>query len=119
MVLSKVVTMQFPVNSLQLINYSVASYNYYNIFLPLLNSDSQLGTEITFVKTNGVVNSNAASTPGKLFVGSQSANNIYVTAGIGNPNFNTSNFIVFNETINFIAIKLVSGVYGWFVNGAN
>ena len=57
----KEVTLSFPVNSLQIINYTISNYLYYNLYFPQITSDSQLGTEINLVKTNFAIPSTSAS----------------------------------------------------------
>ncbi len=61
MTIAKSVTLTFPVNTLQLINYTTSTYTYYNIYFPTITSDSQLGTEIIFIRSNGATLNTVAS----------------------------------------------------------
>ncbi len=51
--LTKSVTLTFPVNTTQLVGYTVSAYTYYNIYFPTITADSELGTEIIFIRSNG------------------------------------------------------------------
>ena len=117
MVLPKTVNLSFPFNSLQLINYTPANYGYYNTYLPLINADSQLGSEITFIKVNGVNTNTTSGLSGNFFLGSQSGNNIYT--GTASTTLSTATSIFFYTYIKLVAIKSSSGTYGWYVVNVN
>jgi len=116
MVQVKTITLTYPYNSLQLVNYTSATYQYYNCYLPLVNSDSQLGSEITFIKTNGVTTNTTASLSG-FFLGVQSGNSIFT--GTASTTLTTTTSIFFYTYVKFVAIKNISGTYGWYVVNVN
>ncbi len=62
--LDKSVTLTFPVNTTQLIGYTTSTYTYYNIYFPTITSDSQLGTEIIFIRSNSASLNSSASSSG-------------------------------------------------------
>lgn len=111
MVLSASINMTFPCNTLQLVNYVISNYTYYNVFLPNITADSQLGTVITMVKVNGAGNSTTPATGsvGLFYLGVQGSNVFFNTGLTPLTNWPVS---VSNT---FIAIKNSSGTYGWLV----
>jgi hypothetical protein len=116
MPIAKIGYLTFPVKYLQLINYTPASYSYFNLYLPLITSDSQLGTEILFVKGNGVGSNTAPSsgTTGLLYISVQSGNNLYTPNGTLNS-LGTGSSVYFYCSCRVIAIKDTGGVYAWYV----
>ncbi len=74
--LDKSVTLTFPVNTTQLISYTVSTYVYYNIYFPNITSTSQLGTEIIFIRSNSATLNTTASSSG-LYIGRSGTNLIY------------------------------------------
>ncbi len=113
MTLTKSVTLTFPVNTLQLIGYSTSTYTYYNIYFPNISTDSEIGTEIIFIRTNGATLNTSASSSG-LYIGRQGTNLIYnlssssvqISSGI---NYVSNTQIYYK----FIAFKTTGGQYGW------
>ena len=117
---NKTVTLTFPVNSLQVLNFTPANYGYYNIYLPLVNADTQLGTEITFVKCNSVVMTSTVSqiTPAnQLWIGCQSGNTLWGQSGTSNAL--TATNLIFYTSAKIVAIKNSSGSYGWYITNLN
>jgi hypothetical protein len=114
MVSSKSVVLTFPVNTTQMVNYVVANYYSYNIFFPLINSTSQLGTEIIILLLRSYTLSTAPNVLNNLYIGAQTGNLIYnmtsgivqISAGINYVNSNQSYY-------KFVAFQTVSGQYGW------
>ena len=113
MVLTKGVTLSFPCNTLQLINYSTATYVAYDILLPNITSDSQLGTEITLIKTNAATINTVANTSG-LYIGRQGSNVIYNFTSGASQITTSLNYVSTTATYyKFMAIKNQSSVYAW------
>jgi hypothetical protein len=114
MVSAKTITLTLPVNSLQMVNYTVANYTSYNIYFPLINSASQLGTEIIFLLLRNYTLATAPNSANNLYIGAQSGNLIYnsssgfvqITTGINYINSNQSYY-------KFISFQTTSGQYGW------
>ncbi len=113
MTITKSVSLSFPVNTLQLINYTTSTYTYYNIYFPTITSDSQLGTEIIFIRSNGATLNTVASSA-NLYIGRQSTNLIYNLSS-GSVQISTGINYVSNTQIyyKFVAFKTTSGQYGW------
>ncbi len=113
MTLTKSLTLSFPCNTLQLIGYTVSTYSYYNVYFPNIVSDSQLGTELIFIKTNGAT-LNTTPSSSNLYIGRQGTNLIYnlssssvqISSGI---NYVSNTQIYYK----FIAFKTTGGQYGW------
>ncbi len=76
MTITKSVTLSFPTNTLQLIGYTTSTYTYYNIYFPNITVDSELGTEIIFIRSNSATLNSTASSSG-LYIGRQGTNLIY------------------------------------------
>ena len=113
MVLSKSTNLSFPCNTLQLINYSTSLYVAYDIYLPNITSDSQLGTEITFIKTNSATINTVANSSG-LYIGRQGSNVIYNFASGASQITTSLNYVSTTATYyKFIAVKNQSSVYAW------
>jgi hypothetical protein len=109
----KEVTLSFPVNSLQIINYTISNYLYYNLYFPQITSDSQLGTEINLVKTNFAQPNTTASSgnSGLLYIGTQGSN-VFYSSNVLSP---LSYYVMNSNTCyaKFIAMKHKNGTYGW------
>ncbi len=112
MTLTKSLTLRFPCNTLQLIGYTVSSYSYYNVYFPNITVDSELGTEIIFIRTNGA-SLNTVASSSNLYIGRQGTNLIYnlssgvqISSGI---NYISNTQIYYK----FIAFKTTGGQYGW------
>jgi hypothetical protein len=113
MTITKSISLSFPVNTLQLIGYTVSTYTYYNIYFPNINSDSQLGTEIIFLRTNSATLNTSASSSG-LYIGRQGTNLIYNLSS-GSVQISSGINYVSNTQIyyKFISFKTISSQYGW------
>ncbi len=111
--LDKSVTLSFPVNTTQLIGYTVSTYVYYNIYFPTITADSQLGTEIIFIRSNGATLNTTASSS-NLYIGRQGTNLIYNLSS-GSVQISTGINYVSNTQIyyKFVAFKTTSNQYGW------
>jgi hypothetical protein len=113
MTITKTVTLTLPVNTAQMLNYTVSTYTYYNIYFPNITSDSQLGSEIIFIRSNSATLNTVASSSG-LYIGRQGTNLIYnlssnsvqISSGI---NYVSNTQIYYK----FLAFKTTSGQYGW------
>ena len=114
MVVAKNVTLTFPLNSLQVINYTTANYFSYNVTLPAITADSQMGTEITFIKVTPVTTSTTTNTNGQFFLGPSSGQLIYSGTG-SSTTLNTANYVFFYTYVKLVAIRFNPGVYGWYV----
>ncbi len=113
MTISKSLTLTFPVNTTQLVGYTVSTYTYYNVYFPNITSDSQIGTEIIFIRTNGASLNTVSSSSG-LYIGRQGANLIYNLSS-GAVQISTGINYISNTQIyyKFIAFKTTGGQYGW------
>ncbi len=113
MTITKSISLSFPVNSLQLIGYTISYYSYYNIYFPNITTDSQLGTEIIFIRTNSATLNTSPSSSG-LYIGRQGTNLIYNLSS-GSPQISSGINYVSNTQIyyKFIAFKTNGGQYGW------
>ncbi len=113
MTITKSVTLTFPINTLQLINYTTSTYTYYNIYFPTITSDSQLGTEIIFIRSNGATLNTTASSS-NLYIGRGGSNLIYNLSS-GSVQISSGINYVSNTQIyyKFIAFKTTGGQYGW------
>ncbi len=113
MTLTKTLTLTLPLNTLQLINYTVSTYTYYNVYLPNITTDSQTGTEIIFLRTNGATLNTVASSSG-LYIGRQGTNLIYNLSSSA-VQISTGINYVSNTQIyyKFVAFKTTGGQYGW------
>ena len=114
MVVGKTVNLTFPVNSLQVINYTVVNYAYYNLYLPLVNADTQMGTEITVLKVNGVGTATAANSTNQFFLAPASGNLIYSGTG-SSTTINSASYVSFFTYVKLIAMRTGPGVYGWYI----
>ncbi len=112
MTITKSVTLTFPCNTLQLIGYTVSYYSYYNIYFPNIVSDSQLGAELIFIRSNSATLNTSASSSG-LYIGRQGTNLIYNLSS--SVQISTGINYVSNTQIyyKFIAFKTTSNQYGW------
>ncbi len=113
MTLTKSVTLTFPVNTLQLVAYTVSYYTYYNIYFPNITSSSQLGAEMIFIRSNNATLNTTASSSG-LYIGRQGTNLIYNLSS-GSVQISTGINYVSNTQIyyKFIAFQTTGGQYGW------
>ncbi len=113
MTITKSVTLTLPVNTLQLINYTISTYTYYNVYLPNITTDSQIGTEIIFIRTNGATLNTVASSS-NLYIGRQGTNLIYNLSS-GSVQISSGINYVSNTQIyyKFVAFKTTGGQYGW------
>ncbi len=113
MTITKSVTLTFPVNTLQLINYTTSTYTYYNIYFPNITSDSQLGTEIIFIRSNSA-SLNTTASSANLYIGRQGTNLIYNLSS-GSVQISSGINYVSNTQIyyKFVAFKTTGGTYGW------
>ncbi len=113
MTITKSVTLTLPVNTLQLINYTISTYTYYNVYLPNITTDSQIGTELIFIRTNGATLNTTASSS-NLYIGRQGSNLIYNLSS-GSVQISSGINYVSNTQIyyKFVAFKTTSGTYGW------
>jgi hypothetical protein len=113
MTITKSVTLTFPVNTTQLVGYTVATYTYYNIFFPTITTDSQLGTEIIFIRSNGATLNTVSSSSG-LYIGRGGTNLIYNLSS-GAVQISTGINYVSNTQIyyKFVAFKTTGSQYGW------
>ncbi len=113
MTLTKTLTLTLPLNTLQLINYTTSSYTYYNVYLPNITTDSQIGTELIFIRTNGATLNTTASSS-NLYIGRQGTNLIYNVSS-GSVQISSGINYVSNTQIyyKFIAFKTTGGQYGW------
>ncbi len=113
MTITKSVTLSFPTNTMQLINYITSYYSYYNIYFPNITLDSELGTEIIFIRSNGATLNTSASSSG-LYIGRQGTNLIYNLSS-GSVQIGTGINYISNTQIyyKFIAFKTTGGQYGW------
>ncbi len=113
MTLTKSVTLSFPCNTMQLIGYTTSTYTYYNIYFPNITVDSELGTEIIFIRSNGATLNTSASSSG-LYIGRQGTNLIYNLSS-GSPQISTGINYVSNTQIyyKFIAFKTIGSQYAW------
>ncbi len=113
MTISKSVTLTFPVNTTQLVGYTVSTYTYYNLFFPNITSDTQLGTEIIFIRSNGASLNTVSSSSG-LYIGRQGTNLIYNLSS-GAVQISSGINYVSNTQIyyKFVAFKTTSSQYGW------
>ncbi len=113
MTITKSVTLTLPVNTAQMLNYTVSTYTYYNIYFPNITTDSQLGTEIIFIRSNGATLNTTASSSG-LYMGRQGTNLIYNLSS-GAVQISTGINYVSNTQIyyKFVAFKTTGGQYGW------
>ncbi len=111
--LDKSVTLTFPVNTTQLISYTVSTYTYYNIYFPTITSTSQLGTEIIFIRLNSSTLNTTASSSG-LYIGRGGSNLIYNISS-GSVQISTGINYVSNTQIyyKFVAFQTTGGQYGW------
>ncbi len=113
MTITKSVTLTLPVNTAQMLNYTVSTYTYYNIYFPNITTDSQLGSEIIFIRSNGATLNTTASSSG-LYLGRQGTNLIYNLSS-GAVQISTGINYVSNTQIyyKFVAFKTTGGQYGW------
>ncbi len=113
MTISKSLTLTFPVNTTQLVGYTVSTYTYYNVYFPNITADSQIGTEIIFIRTNGASLNTVASSSG-LYIGRQGTNLIYNLSS-GAVQISTGINYISNTQIyyKFVAFKTTSNQYGW------
>ncbi len=113
MTITKSVTLTLPVNTAQMLNYTVSTYTYYNIYFPNITNDSQLGSEIIFIRSNGATLNTTASSSG-LYIGRQGTNLIYNLSS-GAVQISTGINYISNTQIyyKFIAFKTTGGQYGW------
>ena len=113
MTITKSVTLTFPVNTTQLVGYTVSLYTYYNIYFPNITADSQIGTEIIFIRSNGASLNTVASSSG-LYIGRQGTNLIYNLSS-GAVQISTGINYISNTQIyyKFVAFKTTGGQYGW------
>ncbi len=113
MTITKSVTLTFPVNTTIMINYTVSTYTYYNFYLPNIINDTQTGTEIIFIRSNGATLNTVANSSG-LYIGRQGTNLIYNLSS-GAVQISTGINYVSNTQIyyKFVAFKTTSGQYGW------
>ncbi len=113
MTLTKTLTLTLPLNTLQLINYTVSTYTYYNVYLPNITTDSQTGSEVIFLRTNGASLNTVASSSG-LYIGRQGTNVIYNLSSSA-VQISTGLNYVSNTQIyyKFVAFKTTGGQYGW------
>ncbi len=113
MTITKSVTLTFPVNTLQLINYTTSTYTYYNIYFPNITTDSELGTEIIIIRSNGATLNTVASSS-NLYIGRQGTNLIYNLSS-GSVQISTGINYVSNTQIyyKFVAFKTTGNQYGW------
>ena len=112
MVSGNTVNLSFPCNTLQLINYTLTSWAYYDIILPRITSDSQLGTILIFVKVNSAPTTSSPNTGtvGNLYLGVPSgSSNVFFSNTLTTSTY----FLLTNVVYQFVAIKNMSGVYGW------
>jgi hypothetical protein len=112
MTISKSLTLTFPVNTTQLVGYTVSTYTYYNVYFPNITADSQIGTEIIFIRTNGASLNTVASSSG-LYIGRQGTNLIYNLSS-GAVQISTGINYISNTQIyyKFVAFKTTSNQYG-------
>ncbi len=113
MTLTKTLTLTLPINTLQLINYTVSTYTYYNVYLPNITTDSETGSEIIFIRTNNATLNTTASSA-NLYIGRQGTNLIYNLSS-GSVQITTGINYVSNTQIyyKFVAFKTTSNQYGW------
>ncbi len=113
MTITKSITLTFPVNTLQLIGYTTSTYTYYNIYFPNITLDSELGTEIIFIRSNSATLNTSASSSG-LYIGRQGSNLIYNLSS-GSVQISSGINYVSNTQIyyKFIAFKTTGNQYGW------
>ena len=115
MVVSKTVTLTFPVQTVQMINYTLSSYLYYNLYFPQITADGQIGTEINLVKTNNapvVITAGSGSIATySLFIGTQGSNVFFSSNGVAQTNYFYMN--TYSVYAKFVAIKNASNQYGW------
>ncbi len=113
MTITKSVTLTFPISTTVMINYTVSTYTYYNFYLPNIINDTQTGTEIIFLRTNGATLNTTASSSG-LYIGRQGTNLIYNLSS-GAVQISTGINYVSNTQIyyKFVAFKTTGGQYGW------
>lgn len=109
MVLVASINLIFPCNTLQLVNYVKTNYSWYNVYLPNITLDSQLGTIVTFVKVNGATDTStpATGTGGVFYLGVQGSNVFFSST------LTTSTYFLLGVVNSFIAIKNSGGTYGW------
>ncbi len=113
MTLTKTITLTLPVNSSQMLNYTVSTYTYYNVYFPNITTDSQLGSEIIFIRSNSATLNTVASSSG-LYIGRQGTNLIYNLSS-GAVQISSGINYVSNTQIyyKFVAFKTTGGQYGW------
>jgi hypothetical protein len=113
MTITKSISLSFPVNTMQLLNYNTSTYTYYNIYFPNITSDSELGCEIIFLRTNSATLNTSASSSG-LYIGRAGSNLIYNLSS-GSPQISNGINYISNTQIyyKFIAFKTTGGQYGW------
>ncbi len=113
MTITKSVTLTFPVNTTIMINYTVSTYTYYNFYFPDIINDTQTGTEIIFIRSNGATLNTTSSSSG-LYIGRQGTNLIYNLSS-GSVQISTGINYVSNTQIyyKFVAFKTTGGQYGW------
>jgi hypothetical protein len=113
MTLTKTVTLTFPVNTTQLVGYTVSTYTYYNIYFPNITANTQLGTEIIFIRSNGAT-LNTVSSSSNLYIGRQGTNLIYNLSS-GAVQISTGINYISNTQIyyKFVAFQTTGGQYGW------
>jgi hypothetical protein len=112
MTITKSITLSFPVNTMQLLNYTTSTYTYYNIYFPNITLDSELGCEIIFIRTNGATLNSTASSSG-LYIGRQGTNLIYNLSS-GSVQIGTGINYISNTQIYYKFISFKTGSqYGW------
>ncbi len=111
--LTKTLTLTFPANTTQIINYTVSTYTYYNVYFPDITTDSNIGAELIFIRSNGATLNTTASSSG-LYIGRQGTNLIYNLSS-GAVQISTGINYVSNTQIyyKFVSFKTTGGQYGW------